>query len=95
MSFFEKHITPDKLAKDSIWKLLFRFSLPAIIAMSATSLYNLTDSIFIGRGVGAMAMAGLGITLPIMNIVSALGSMVGIGASALFSLLLGQNKNET
>lgn len=95
MPFFAHHITPEELAKERIWKLLLRFSLPAIIAMSAISLYNLTDSIFIGKGVGPMAMAGLGVALPIMNIISAFGSMVGVGAAALFSLRLGENKNDT
>ena len=94
MTFFTHHITPEDLAKERIWKLLLRFSLPAIIATSATSLYNLTDSIFIGKGVGPMAMAGLGVALPIMNIISAFGSMVGVGAAALFSLRLGKNAND-
>ena len=94
MAFFKNHITPGLLANEPVWKLLLRFSLPAIIATSATSLYNLTDSIFIGRGVGPMAMAGLGVALPIMNIVSAFGSMVGVGAAALFSLRLGRSKHE-
>lgn len=94
MTFFTHHITPEDLAKERIWKLLLRFSLPAIIATSATSLYNLTDSIFIGKGVGPMAIAGLGVALPIMNIISAFGSMVGVGAAALFSLRLGKNAND-
>ncbi len=91
MSFFNQHITPRALATESIWRLLLRFSLPAILATTATSLFNLTDSIFIGKGVGPMAMAGLGVVLPIMNIVSAFGAMIGVGAASLLSIRLGQN----
>ena len=62
--------------------------------MTAASLYNITDSIFIGQGVGALAISGLAITFPLMNIAAALGSLVGVGASALMSLRLGQKDYE-
>ena len=63
--------------------------------MTAASLYNITDSIFIGQGVGALAISGLAITFPLMNIAAALGSLVGVGASALMSLRLGQKDYST
>ncbi len=58
--------------------------------MTASSLYNITDSIFIGHGVGALAISGLAITFPLMNLAAAFGSLVGVGASTLISLRLGQ-----
>lgn len=64
--------------------------MPAIIAMSATSLYNTVDSIFIGQGVGAMAISGFTITFPFMNIMAAFGTLVGVGASTLVSVRIGQ-----
>lgn len=78
------------LGTENVGKLLIRYALPAIIAMTAASLYNMMDSIFIGHGVGAMAIAGLAITLPFMNIAAAFGSLVGVGASTLLSVKLGQ-----
>ncbi len=59
------------LGRSSIGKLLMQYSLPAIIASLATSLYNIVDSVFIGRGVGSMAITGLAITFPLMNLVVA------------------------
>ncbi len=78
------------LDTEKIPKLLFKYSLPAIISMTAASLYNMVDSIFIGRGVGALAISGLAITLPVMNLASAFGALVGVGASTLVSVKLGQ-----
>ena len=82
--------SPLTLGTENIGKLLFRYALPAIIAMTAASLYNMADSIFIGQGVGALAISGLAITLPLMNIAAAFGALVGVGAAALVSLRLGQ-----
>ena len=86
---------PDKnsplvLGTQPIGKLLTHFSIPAIIAMTASSLYNMVDSIFIGHGVGPMAIAGLALTFPLMNLAAAFGSLVGVGASTLVSVKLGQ-----
>lgn len=78
------------LGTEKIGKLLLRYSLPAIVAMTASSLYNMMDSIFIGHGVGPIAIAGLAITLPFMNIAAAFGSLVGVGASTLVSMKMGQ-----
>ena len=73
--------SPLALGTEKIGKLLIHYSLPAIVAMTASSLYNMMDSIFIGHGVGHLAIAGLAITLPFMNIAAAFGSLVGVRAS--------------
>lgn len=81
---------PTELGTEKISKLLRQYAIPAIIAMTASSLYNMVDSIFIGQGVGTYAIAGLALTFPLMNLGAAFGSLVGIGASTLISVLLGQ-----
>lgn len=78
------------LGTDSIGKLLLRYAVPAIIAMASSSLYHIIDSIFVGHGVGGAAIAGMAITMPIMNIASAFGAMVGVGAAARVSIRLGE-----
>ena len=78
------------LGTDSIGKLLFSYATPAIIAMASSSLYHLIDSAFVGHGVGGAAIAGMAITMPIMNIGAAFGAMVGVGAGARISLRLGE-----
>ena len=72
-----------------------QYAIPAIIAMTATSLYNMVDSIFIGHGVGPLAISGLAITFPFMNLGAAFGAMVGVGASTLISVKLGQRDYST
>ena len=81
---------PTALGEESIGSLLRKYAVPAIIAMTASSLYNMVDSVFIGQGVGALAISGLAVTFPLMNISAAFGSLVGVGASAIVSMLLGQ-----
>ena len=78
------------LGTDSLGKLLAKYSIPAIIAMASSSLYHIIDSIFIGHGVGGAAIAGMAVTLPIMNIASAFGAMVGVGAASRISIRLGE-----
>lgn len=73
-----------------IGKLLVRYSLPAIVASLATSLYNIIDSIFIGRGVGAMAITGLAITFPLMNLVVAFCVLIAAGGATISSIFMGQ-----
>lgn len=84
--------TPSELGSESIGKLLRMYAVPGIIAMTASSLYNMVDSIFIGHipEVGSMAISGLAVTFPLMNLSAALGTLVGVGASTLVSILLGQ-----
>ncbi len=86
----KKIAAPTELGEKSIGRLLRQYAVPAIIAMTASSLYNMVDSIFIGQGVGSLAISGLAVTFPLMNISAAFGSLVGVGASALVSMLLGQ-----
>lgn len=87
--------TPTALGTESIGKLLMQYAVPAIIAMTASSLYNMVDSIFIGQGVGTMAISGLALTFPLMNLSAAFGSLVGVGASTLISVKLGQRDYDT
>ncbi len=84
-----------ELGTERIRKLLLRYSLPAIIAMTASSLYNMVDSIFIGQGVGPLAISGLALTVPLMNLAAAFGAMVGVGAATLISMRLGQRDYDT
>ena len=86
--------SPLILGTEPVRKLLTQYAIPAIIAMTASSLYNIADSIFIGQGVGAMAIAGLALTFPLMNLAAAFGSLVGVGASTLVSVKLGQKDYE-
>ncbi len=86
---------PTALGTESIGKLLMQYAVPAIIAMTAASLYNMVDSIFIGHGVGTMAISGLALTFPLMNLAAAFGSLVGVGASTLISVKLGQKDYDT
>ena len=81
---------PLELGTEKISKLLKQYALPAIIAQIAASLYNMVDSIFIGQGVGPLAISGLAVTFPLMNLSTAFGTLVGVGASTMLSVLLGQ-----
>ena len=82
--------SPLSLGTDSLSRLLFRYALPAIIAQVAASLYNIIDSIFIGQGVGPLAISGLALTMPMMNLTAAFGAMIGAGSAAITSIRLGQ-----
>lgn len=83
---------PTELGERKIKDLLMQYAVPAIIAMTASSLYNMVDSIYIGhiKDVGPYAISGLAVTFPLMNLSTALGTLVGVGASTLLSMLLGQ-----
>lgn len=81
---------PTELGTERIPKLLKQYAVPAIIAMTASSLYNMVDAIFIGHGVGPYAISGLALTFPFMNLAAAFGTLVGVGASTMASMLLGQ-----
>ncbi|MDE6555935.1 MAG: MATE family efflux transporter, partial [Duncaniella sp.] len=80
----------EDLGIKSIGRLLMQYSIPAIVASLVTSLYNIVDSIFIGRGVGAMAIAGLAITFPLMNLVAAFCMLIAAGGATISSIFLGQ-----
>ena len=83
---------PTELGTKPIGTLIKQYAVPGIIAMTASSLYNMVDSIYIGHiaDVGSLSIAGLAITFPLMNISTALGTLVGVGASTMISVLLGQ-----
>ncbi len=81
---------PHVLETEPIGKLLLQYSLPAIIAMTVTSVYNVIDSIFIGHGVGALAISGLALTFPLMNLIIAFSTLIGVGGAAISSIYLGQ-----
>ena len=94
MSEQNGHI-PTELGSQPVGSLLWRYALPSIIAMVASSLYNNVDRIFIGHGVGPDAISGLASTLPFMNLSAAFGAMIGVGASAIISIRLGQKDYHT
>lgn len=79
-----------ELGTASIRSLLLKYATPGIIAMTAMSLYNMVDSIFIGHGVGALALSGLTVAKPFMDICAAFGTLVGVGASSLVAIKLGE-----
>lgn len=84
-----------ELGTERIRTLMLRYALPAIMAMTASSLYNIVDSIFIGHGVGALALSGLTIAKPFMDISTAFGTLVGVGAGALMAIKLGEKDIES
>lgn len=81
------------LERESIGKLLLNYSLPAIIGMSVTSLYNIIDSIFIGHGVGSLAISALAVCFPMMNLIIAFCMLVGAGGGTIASIRLGQKNH--
>ncbi len=84
----------NRLGSGKISRLLWEYSIPAVVGMLVMSLYNVIDRIFIGQGVGPEAIAGLAITFPVMNISAAIGVLIGAGSSARVSILLGaRDKN--
>ncbi|MBQ6723007.1 MAG: MATE family efflux transporter [Paludibacteraceae bacterium] len=83
-----------ELGTAPVHKLLWKYALPAIIAMTATSLYNIVDSIYIGHGCGALAFGALTVSKPFMDICAAFGSLVGVGASSLLAIYLGEKDYE-
>lgn len=87
----EKENNIYRLGNEPVGKLLWQYSLPAIVGIVVMSLYNIVDRIFIGQGVGSDAIAGLAITFPVMNLSAAVGTLIGAGAAARISIVLGQN----
>ncbi|MEJ8553005.1 MATE family efflux transporter [Tepidibacter sp. Z1-5] len=83
-----------RLGSENVGKLLMEFSVPAIIGMLINVLYNIVDRIFIGKGVGAIAISAVGLTLPFSTIIMAFGMLAGIGGAALISIRLGEGKHD-
>ena len=79
-----------ELETKSISALLWAYALPSIVSHIIASIYNIVDRVFLGQCVGALAIAGLAITMPIMNIIHAFGSLVGAGSAARMSIILGK-----
>ncbi len=90
---------PKELGTQPVGRLLMRYAVPAVIAMTASSLYNIVDRIFIGHigseAEGSLALGGLAVTFPIMNLSAAFGAMIGVGGSTLISVKLGQKDHDT
>lgn len=87
--------TPKELGTENVGKLLIRYAVPGVISMLAASVYNIVDRIFIGQGVGPLAISGLAVTFPIMNLGASFGAMIGVGGSTLLSIKLGQHDYNT
>ena len=87
---------PTELGEKPVNQLIIQYAVPGIIAMTASSLYNMVDSIYIGHiaEVGSLAISGLAVTFPLMNISTAFGTLVGVGAATMISVLLGQKNYE-
>ncbi|MBQ2123274.1 MAG: polysaccharide biosynthesis C-terminal domain-containing protein, partial [Bacteroidaceae bacterium] len=85
----------NELGEKPVGSLLMQYAIPAIIAMTASSLYHIIDGIFIGQGVGKEAIMGLALTGPLMSLTAAFGAMVGVGGSTLMSVKLGQKDYDT
>ena len=82
------------LGEEKVSKLLWKFSLPAIVGMVVNALYNVVDSIFVGHGVGEIGLAAVTIAFPIMIVLMGFGMLVGVGASAVVSLRMGEQKQQ-
>ncbi len=83
-----------QLGEDKVLRLLFKFSIPAIIGMLVNALYNVVDRIYIGHGVGALGIGGTTIAFPVMLIMMAFAMLIGVGANSLVAIRLGENKKE-
>lgn len=87
--------SPKELGTKPVGSLLMQYAIPAVVSMLAASAYNIVDRAFLGQNVGALAIAGLAVTFPIMNLSAAFGAMIGAGGSTLLSIKLGQRDYET
>ena len=88
--------TQDNLGTESITKLLIKFSIPAIVGMVVNMLYNVIDRMYIGNipNVGGLAITGVGITMPVTQIITAFGMLVGIGTCASISIAFGKKRKD-
>jgi len=90
-----KHLSRNReLAQENIFKLLMKFSIPAIVGMVVNSLYNVADRIFVGQGVNSLAIGGITACMPVFNIIMAFGMLIGLGGASLISIRLGEQKKE-
>ncbi|MEA4937403.1 MAG: MATE family efflux transporter [Paludibacter sp.] len=86
--------TTNILSTEKIGKLIWHYSLPSIVGMVVMSLYNIVDRIFIGQGVGPLAISGLALTFPFMILLMAFGLLIGAGSASRISITLGENNHE-
>ncbi|WP_026043797.1 MATE family efflux transporter [Treponema primitia] len=84
----------DRIGTDRIGKLLFDFSVPAIIGMLVNAIYNIVDRIYVGQGVDPLGIAGISLVMPVMMVLMASSMLIGIGANSLFSIRLGQGRKD-
>ncbi|MDR3337161.1 MAG: MATE family efflux transporter [Treponema sp.] len=84
----------DRIGTERIGKLLFDFSMPAIIGMLVNAIYNIVDRIYVGQGVDPLGIAGISLIMPIMMILMASSMLIGIGANSLFSIRLGEGRSD-
>ena len=87
-------VITNKLATEKIGKLIWTYSLPSIVGTLVMSLYNIVDRIFIGQGVGPLAISGIALTFPFMILLMAFGMLVGAGSASRISITLGENNKE-
>ena len=90
----ETKLATDRIGKDPIGKLLLDFSIPAIIGMLVHATYNIVDRIYIGQGVDSLAIAGIGLVVPVIMIIQSFSMFVGIGANSLFSIRMGEKRSD-
>ncbi|MDR1179191.1 MAG: MATE family efflux transporter [Spirochaetales bacterium] len=89
-----KTYTTDRLGTQSVGKLLFEFSLPAMIGMLVNALYNIVDRIYVGQGVDPLGIAGISMSMPVVLVLMASSMFIGVGANALFSIRLGEGRRD-
>ncbi|MCL2186712.1 MAG: MATE family efflux transporter [Treponema sp.] len=87
-------LATDRIGKEPIGKLLLSFSIPAIIGMLVQALYNIVDRIYLGHGVDPLAIAGIGLVMPVIMIIMACSMLVGIGANSLFAIRMGERRHD-
>ncbi len=80
------------MGTDSIPRLMWRFSLPAIVGMLANALYNIVDRLFVGQTVGAAGIGAISVAFPFMILVISFGLLIGVGAGSLISISLGEKR---
>src|SRR5690554_5120523 len=84
----------ERLGQEQILPLLISFSVPAMVGMLVQALYNVVDRIFVGQGVGSLGLAGLAVVFPVMLVQMALAMLIGLGATSLISIRLGEGRKE-
>lgn len=90
----QQSVQNNPLAVESTGRLIARYSVPSIIAMLVSSLYNIVDQVFIGQGVGMLGNAATNVAFPFVNICIALALLIGVGGASNFNLNMGRGENE-